>query len=338
MSTRLLEVEDLQHHFHRATGWLADSGGVVRAVDGVSFHLDEGECLGLVGESGSGKSTVGRAVLGLIQPTGGDIRFEGRSILDLGEAELRLLRRRMQMIFQDPQSSLNPRRTILRSVAQPLIVHEGMSGRALRMKVEELLETVGLTRQHLYRYPHELSGGQRQRVGLARALALRPRLLVLDEPTSALDVSVQAQILNLLQRLQSDLGLTYLFISHNLAVIRHICNRVAVMYLGRVVEMAPVETLFEAPRHPYTEALLSAVPVLEAEATREEIVLEGDMPSPLSVPSGCGFHPRCPKRFGDACVRTIPSLLRVGDRHDVACHLHVPETHARIEAPRASPA
>jgi len=329
MTTRLLEVENLQHHFRLAAGWLAGSGGVVRAVDGVSFHLDVGECLGLVGESGSGKSTVGRAILRLIQPTGGDIRFEGRSILGLGEVELRLLRRKMQMIFQDPQSSLNPRKTILRSVAEPLIVHEGMSGRALRVAVEELLGTVGLSRQHMYRYPHELSGGQRQRVGLARALALRPRLLVLDEPTSALDVSVQAQTLNLLEQLQADFGLTYLFISHNLAVIRHICNRVAVMYLGRIVETTSVETLFEAPRHPYTEALLSAVPALEAEAAREEIILEGDVPSPLRVPSGCRFHPRCPKRIGDVCVRTDPPLLRIGDEHSVACHLHGAETAAR---------
>jgi oligopeptide/dipeptide ABC transporter ATP-binding protein len=330
VSARLLEVEDLRHHFRLAAGWLAGSGGVVRAVDGVSFHLDERECLGLVGESGSGKSTVGRAILRLIQPTGGDIRFEGRSILGLGEGEMRPLRRKMQMIFQDPQSSLNPRKTILRSVAEPLIVHERLSGRALRATVEELLETVGLSRQHLYRYPHELSGGQRQRVGLARALALQPRLLVLDEPTSALDVSVQAQTLNLLERLQDEFGLTYLFISHNLAVIRHICDRIAVMYLGRIVETAPVERLFEAPAHPYTEALLSAVPELDAEAGRDEILLEGDVPSPLRVPSGCRFHPRCPKRFGDECAQRDPSLLPIESRHAVACHLH---DAARAETP-----
>jgi oligopeptide/dipeptide ABC transporter ATP-binding protein len=275
-----------------------------------------------VGESGSGKSTVGRAILRLIQPTGGDIRFDGRSILGLREAELRPVRRKMQMIFQDPQSSLNPRKTILRSVAAPLIVHEGLSGRRLRMTVEALLETVGLTRQHMYRYPHELSGGQRQRVGLARALALRPTLLILDEPTSALDVSVQAQMLTLLERLQDDFGLTYLFISHNLAVIRHICDRVAVIYLGRIVEMAPVEALFETPKHPYTEALLSAVPTLEAEARREEIVLESDVPSPLRVPSGCRFHPRCHKRLGEICLHAAPTLCGVGDGHEVACHIH----------------
>jgi oligopeptide/dipeptide ABC transporter ATP-binding protein len=322
MGKRLLEVENLHVQFPLASGWLAGSDRVVRAVDGVSFHLEEGECLGLVGESGSGKSTVGRAILRLVQPTGGDIRFEGRTILQLTEGELRPLRRRMQMIFQDPQSSLNPRRTILRSVAEPLIVHMGLSGRPLRERVRELLETVGLQRQHMYRYPHELSGGQRQRVGLARALALRPRLLVLDEPTSALDVSVQAQILTLLEKLQEDFGLTYLFISHNLAVIRHICDRVAVMYLGRIVETAPVESLFESARHPYTEALLSAVPVLEAEAAREEIVLEGDVPSPMRVPSGCRFHPRCPKRIGTICVDESPAMLRIGGGREVACHLY----------------
>jgi oligopeptide transport system ATP-binding protein len=320
----LLEVENLQHVFHASAGWLGGAGAAVRAVDGVSFALREGECLGLVGESGSGKSTVGRAILRLIQPTGGDIRFDGRSILGLREAELRPVRRKMQMIFQDPQSSLNPRKTILRSVAEPLIVHEGMSGHRLRTTVAGLLETVGLTRQHMYRYPHELSGGQRQRVGLARALALRPKLLILDEPTSALDVSVQAQMLTLLERLQDDFGLTYLFISHNLSVIRHICDRVAVMYLGRIVELAPVEALFETPKHPYTEALLSAVPTLEAEACREEIVLEGDVPSPLRVPSGCRFHPRCHKRLGEICLHAVPTLCGVGDGHEVACHIHAP--------------
>ena len=322
MGKRLLEVENLGMYFSLVTGWLAGSGAVVRAVDGVSLHLDEGECLGLVGESGSGKSTVGRAILRLIQPTGGDIRFEGRSILNLTEGELRRLRRQMQMIFQDPQSSLNPRKTIMRSVAEPLIVHEGLSGRVLRERVRGLLETVGLQRQHMYRYPHELSGGQRQRVGLARALAMRPKLLVLDEPTSALDVSVQAQILNLLEKLQGEFGLTYLFISHNLAVIRHICDRVAVMYLGRIVETAPVEDLFQSPRHPYTEALLSAVPTLETEAAREEILLEGDIPSPLHVPAGCRFHPRCPKRIGPVCVEQSPAMLRIGEYREVACHLH----------------
>jgi oligopeptide/dipeptide ABC transporter ATP-binding protein len=329
MGKRLLEVENLGMYFSLVTGWLAGSGAVVRAVDGVSLHLDEGECLGLVGESGSGKSTVGRAILRLIQPTGGDIRFEGRSILNLTEGELRRLRRQMQMIFQDPQSSLNPRKTIMRSVAEPLIVHEGLSGRTLRERVRDLLETVGLQRQHMYRYPHELSGGQRQRVGLARALAMRPKLLVLDEPTSALDVSVQAQILNLLERLQGEFGLTYLFISHNLAVIRHICDRVAVMYLGRIVETAPVEDLFQSPRHPYTEALLSAVPALETEAAREEILLEGDIPSPLHVPAGCRFHPRCPKRIGPVCVEQSPAMLRIGEYREVACHLH---TEAGVDA------
>ncbi len=322
MAKHLLEVENLRHHFSRPTGWLTGSGDVIRAVDGVSFAIQERECLGLVGESGSGKSTVGRAILRLIQPTGGDIRFDGRSILRLSEPELRSLRRQMQMIFQDPQSALNPRKTILRSVAEPLIVHEGLSGRALHSRVRTLLETVGLQGQHMYRYPHELSGGQRQRVGLARALALQPRLLILDEPTSALDVSVQAQMLTLLEGLQEELGLTYLFISHNLAVIRHICDRVAVMYLGRIVETAPVEALFSAPRHPYTEALLSAVPALEMEDAPPEIILEGDVPSPLRVPTGCRFHPRCPKRVGEVCAHEDPPWVRVGADHEVACHLY----------------
>ena len=329
MPPRLLEVDQLSIHFRPAGSWLGGSGAVVRAVDGVSFHLDEGECLGLVGESGSGKSTVGRAILRLVEPTGGDIRFGGRSILALPERELRRLRRQMQLIFQDPQSSLNPRRSIMRSVAEPLVVHEGLSGRALRERVRVLLETVGLQREHMYRYPHELSGGQRQRVGLARALALRPRLVVLDEPTSALDVSVQAQILSLLERLQEEFGLTYLFISHNLAVIRHLCDRVAVMYLGRIVETAPVEGLFETARHPYTEALLSAVPDLEAGQAREEIVLEGDVPSPLRVPSGCRFHPRCPKRMGDICVREDPVPLAIQPGHTTACHLYAPAAAVR---------
>jgi peptide/nickel transport system ATP-binding protein len=322
MSEPLLEVEDLALHFVRRGGWLAGAGRVVRAVDGVSFSLRAGECLGLVGESGSGKSSVGRAILRLIRPTGGDIRFGGHSLRDLSEAQLRPLRREMQMIFQDPQSSLNPRKTILRSVAEPLIVHEGLRGRALRERVQALLETVGLARQHMYRYPHELSGGQRQRVGLARALALRPRLLILDEPTSALDVSVQAQMLTLLERLQEEFGLTYLFISHNLAVIRHICDRVAVMYLGRIVETASVETLFSGPRHPYTEALLSAVPGLEDEAAREEILLEGDVPSAFDIPPGCRFHPRCPRRIGERCAREEPPLVTVGAGTQAACHLH----------------
>jgi oligopeptide/dipeptide ABC transporter ATP-binding protein len=324
MSRRLLEVDRLSVYFRPAASWLGGSKAVVRAVDGASLHLDEGECLGLVGESGSGKSTVGRAILRLVAPTAGDIRIEGRSILTLPDGEMRRLRRQMQMIFQDPQSSLNPRRTIMRSVAEPLIVHEGLSGGALRGRVRELLETVGLQRVHMYRFPHELSGGQRQRVGLARALALRPRLLVLDEPTSALDVSVQAQILSLLERLQEELRLTYLFISHNLAVIRHICDRVAVMYLGRIVETAPVEALFESARHPYTEALLRAVPDLEAGEGGPEVVLEGDVPSPLRVPPGCRFHPRCPRRIGEICAREDPRTLAIQAEHTAACHLFTP--------------
>ena len=324
MHRRLLEVDQLSVSFRLAAGWLGGPGAAVPAVDGVSFHLDEGECLGLVGESGSGKSTTGRAILRLVEPSGGDIRFDGRSILGLPDGEMRRLRRQMQMIFQDPQSSLNPRRSIMRSVAEPLIVHEGLSGGALRGRVRDLLETVGLQREHLYRYPHELSGGQRQRVGLARALALRPRLLVLDEPTSALDVSVQAQILDLLERLQDEFRLTYLFISHNLAVIRHICDRVAVMYLGRIVETAPVESLFESPRHPYSEALLRAVPDLEAGEAGPEIVLEGDVPSPLRVPPGCRFHPRCPRRIGEICARQDPCPLSIQAGHTVACHLYTP--------------
>jgi len=322
MGLPLLDVQDLRHAFRPRSGWLGRSQLSVRAVDGVGFAIEEGECLGLVGESGSGKSTVGRAVLRLIEPSSGDIWFQGRNISRAGERELRPLRREMQMIFQDPQSSLNPRKTVLRSVAEPLIVHEAVRGRRLRIRVQELLELVGLQRQHMYRFPHELSGGQRQRVGLARALALRPKLLVLDEPTSALDVSVQAQILALLERLQDELRLTYLFISHNLAVVRHICDRVAVMYLGRIVETAPVEALFTAPAHPYTEALLSALPSLDEQPDHAEILLEGEVPSPLAVPAGCRFHPRCPKRVGSRCERQDPWPLRIGASHSVACHLY----------------
>jgi oligopeptide/dipeptide ABC transporter ATP-binding protein len=324
MTRPLLDVRDLAVHFRQGAGWLGGSERIVRAVDGVSFFLQEGESLGLVGESGSGKSTVGRAILRLLSPTGGTIRFEGADLLGLSEGALRPLRRRMQMIFQDPQSSLNPRKTVMRSVAEPLIVHERLSGRELRERVRKLLEMVGLQREHMYRYPHELSGGQRQRIGLARALALRPRLLVLDEPTSALDVSVQAQMLSLLERLQTELSLTYLFISHNLSVVRHICDRVAVMYLGRIIETAPVEALFRDPRHPYTQALLSAVPTLEADTAQVEIVLEGDVPSPLRVPSGCRFHPRCPTRLGDVCTQQDPAVIPVDLDRQVACHLYAP--------------
>lgn len=324
MTRELLAVEGLVVHFRQRAGWLGGPDRIVQAVDGVSFCLHEGESLGLVGESGSGKSTVGRAILRLLTPTGGSIRFMGTELHRLPERSLQPLRRQMQMIFQDPQSSLNPRKTVMRSVAEPLIVHERLSGKALRERVRELLEMVGLQREHMYRFPHELSGGQRQRIGLARALALRPKLLVLDEPTSALDVSVQAQMLALLERLQSELSLTYLFISHNLAVVRHISDRVAVMYLGRIVETAPVEALFQDPRHPYTQALLSAVPALETDTAQAEIVLEGDVPSPLRVPSGCRFHPRCPQRIGEVCMHHDPAMLRVDPHHEVACHLYAP--------------
>jgi oligopeptide transport system ATP-binding protein len=290
------------------------------AVADVDLDLVEGETVGLVGESGCGKSTLARLALRLIEPDAGEIRFEGRDLRALGRRELRAVRRRLQIVFQDPFASLNPRMTVGETIGEGLRVHRLASGAALDERVAELLEIVGLAPEHAARYPHEFSGGQRQRIGIARALALEPRLIVADEPVSSLDVSIQAQILNLLLELQQRFGLTYLFISHDLRVVRHLSRRVAVMYLGRIVESAPADQLYDRPQHPYTEALLSAVPVPEPGAGRRRIVLRGDVPSPIAPPSGCPFHPRCPKAF-ERCPIERPALREVKPGHWAACHL-----------------
>ncbi len=319
MSAPLLEVRGLVKRFPLRRGVFGRVGGEVRAVDGVSFAVESGEVLGLVGESGCGKTTTGRCVLRLVEPTAGEIRFEGEDITHLPRRRLRPLRRRMQIIFQDPFSSLNPRLSAGSMLSEPLVLHGIARGARARDRVAELLEMVGLSPEHARRYPHEFSGGQRQRLGVARALAVEPRLIVADEPVSALDVSIRAQILNLLQDLQRRLGLAYLFIAHDLAVVQHISDRVAVMYLGRIVELAPADRLYAAPRHPYTAALLSAIPVAGAEPPRGRIVLQGDVPSPLHPPAGCRFHPRCPLAR-ERCRSEEPDLLEVAPGHFSACH------------------
>ncbi|OGA65530.1 MAG: peptide ABC transporter substrate-binding protein [Betaproteobacteria bacterium RIFCSPLOWO2_12_FULL_68_20] len=323
MSQALLEVQDLVKHFPVGGGLLKGAAGVVRAVEGVTFSIQRGETLGLVGESGCGKTTTGRCVLQLEQPTSGRIVFEGAELTGLSQDKLRTVRRHMQVIFQDPYSSLNPRMTVGDILAEPIKVHRIVSDPAKRQaRVRELLEQVGLHAQHARRYPHQLSGGQRQRVGVARALAMQPSLIVCDEPVSALDVSIQAQIINLLEELQARFGLTYLFIAHDLSVVRHISDRVAVMYLGRIVELADRQSLYDEALHPYTRALLSAVPIPDPklEARRERTVLRGEVPSPLNPPSGCVFHPRCPIAV-DRCSAEIPALREIKPGHWAACHL-----------------
>ena len=316
----VLEVRDLKKHFPVQGGVFSRTVGHVLAVDGVSFSIRQGATFGLVGESGCGKTTVGKAVLRLIEPTAGHIRLKSKDITRLSEAELRPVRREMQMIFQDPYSSLNPRMSAGAIVGEPLENYGLAKGRQKEERVEALLSRVGLRREDIAKHPHEFSGGQRQRVGIARALALNPSLVIADEPVSALDVSIQAQVINLLMDLQEEFDLTYLFISHDLAVVKHISHRIAVMYLGKIVEIADRKTLFETPLHPYTEALLEAVPIPDPRTPRENVVLEGDVPSPINPPRGCRFHTRCVS-VEDRCRLQEPPLREVRPGHWVACHV-----------------
>ncbi len=317
----LLEVRGLVKHFPVRRGFLGRQTATVHAVDDVSFSLGENETLGLVGESGCGKSTTGFSILRLIEPTAGEVRFRGENILALDPGRMRRLRRHMQIVFQDPFGSLNPRLTVERIIEEPLLNYESLGGSERRERVAEALDLVGLLPEHMTRFPHEFSGGQRQRICVARALVLRPSLVVGDEPVSALDVSVRAQVLNLMVKLQRRLNLSYLFISHDLAVIRYVSHRVGVMYLGLIVEMADAKTIYAHPLHPYTRALLSAVPVPDPRRTRKRILLEGDVPSPMNPPAGCRFHPRCPEMM--AVCKEQPPLTRIaGAGHLVRCHLY----------------
>ena len=322
----LLEVTDLVKHFPIKDGILFDRQvGAVQAVDGVSFTLQPGETLGLVGESGCGKSTLARTVLQLLEPTSGSVRFKGQELVGLSRRAIRPLRREMQMVFQDPQASLNPRKRVIQIIGDPMRMHGIASGRDLRKRVEALLDRVGMAPDHADRYPHEFSGGQRQRIGIARALALEPSLIVADEPVSALDVSIQAQIINLLEDLQDELDLTFLFVAHDLSVVRHVSDRIAVMYLGKIVEIGPAEAVCTTPIHPYTLSLLGAVPIPDPRENRrrEHIVLEGDVPSPANPPPACRFHTRCP-RATEICSREAPPLIEHGRGHWAACHHPLP--------------
>jgi oligopeptide transport system ATP-binding protein len=317
----LLEVKALKKYFPIHAGLFSRHVADVKAIDGVDFEIRRGETLGLVGESGSGKTTIGRVVMRLLPATSGDVTFDGRDILAMGRGDVRSLRRQMQIIFQDPYASLNPRMTVGDIVGEPLRIHNLASGKAAEDRVRDLLKLVGLRPYHANRYPHEFSGGQRQRIGVARALAVDPKFIVCDEPVSALDVSIQAQVINLLEDLQQQLGLTYLFIAHDLSVVRHISTRVAVMYVGKLVELAGREALYENPLHPYTQALLSAIPIPDpaVESRRTRIVLKGDIPSPVDPPSGCRFHTRCPIAF-ERCSIEEPAFVDYGGGHFAACH------------------
>ena len=317
----LLEVKNLKVHFPVKHGLFSRVKAFVKAVDDVSFAIQPGETLGLVGESGCGKTTLGRAIVKLVEPTAGSILFEGEDIAQLSGSALRARRRKFQMIFQDPYGSLNPRMTVGQIIGEAIDIHQlAESSSARQKRIMELLRAVGLDPIHAQRYPHEFSGGQRQRIGIARALAVEPRLIVCDEPVSALDVSVQAQIINLLQDLQQKMGIAYLFIAHDLAVVEHISRRVMVMYLGKVVELAEAKAIISSPKHPYTQALISAVPVVDPDSKRKRIVLPGDVPSPINPPSGCPFHPRCPIAQMPRCQVEIPPLREVTPGHWASCH------------------
>lgn len=322
MDQPILEVKNLKKFFPIKKGIFSKVVGHVKAVDDVSFTIRKGETLGLVGESGCGKTTTGRAILRLIEPTGGSVKFEGKEITTMGREELMAVRRQMQIIFQDPYSSLNPRITVGGMLTEIIKFHKLRATEAeVKDRVEELLQIVGMSPLHARRYPHEFSGGQRQRIGIARALSVEPKFIVCDEPVSALDVSIQSQVINLLEDLQAKLGLTYLFIAHDLSVVEHISNRVCVMYLGKVAEIADYRSIYEAPKHPYTEALLSAVPVADPDRQRKRIILGGDVPSPANVPTGCYFHPRCPKVMPE-CKDVTPMLADGGSEHFVSCLLY----------------
>lgn len=323
MNNVILEVKDLKMHFPikiKTKGFISEKK-YVKAVDGVSFSIHEGETLGLVGESGCGKSTTGKMIVKLLDPTEGSILFRGKDVFKTQGEESKLLRKEVQIIFQDPYSSLDPRFTVGRTISEPLLVHKIGDDKTRKERAIKLMNDVGLMGEYYDRYPHEFSGGQRQRIGVARALALNPSLIICDEPVSALDVSIQAQILNLMQELQTKYHLTYLFISHNLSVVKHICDRIAVMYLGKIVEIANKKDLFDDPKHPYTQALLSAIPIPDPEMIVEQEMLEGDVPSPVDPPSGCRFHTRC-KHVMDICKKEEPRELKLGEGHNVACHLY----------------
>ena len=317
----LLEVQDLQVHFPVKKGLLSRTVGYVHAVDGINFSLDEGETLGIVGESGCGKTTTGMAVLRLEEPTGGKVWYEGEAMDEMDAQQMRALRKKVQIIFQDPYSSLNPRMTVKNILSAPMKIHGMYNDKGRAEAVANLLEKVGLTPEQANRFPHEFSGGQRQRIGIARALALNSKLIIGDEPVSALDVSIQAQIINLLIDLQQELNLSYLIIAHDLAVVEYLCDRIAVMYLGKFVELAGYRDLYGNPLHPYTQALLSAVPKADPRMERGRTVLQGDVPSPINPPKGCRFHPRCPDAMAE-CSQTVPELKEVTPGHMVACHLH----------------
>jgi oligopeptide/dipeptide ABC transporter ATP-binding protein len=316
----LLEVKNLKKYFPVKKGVLSRTVGQVKAVDGVSFALKKGETLGLVGESGCGKTTVGRSILRLIEPTSGQVIFNDQNMLELESEELRKVRASLQIIFQDPFSSLDPRMNVGQIIAEPVRNHLNISRAEIRNRVADMMEKVGLHPEHINRYPHEFSGGQRQRIGIARALALNPLAIICDEPVSALDVSIQAQVINLLARLQEQMNLSYLFIAHDLSVVEHISDRIAVMYLGRIVELATDKDLYQNPLHPYSRALLAAVPIPDPEVSKKKILLQGDVPSPMNPPSGCTFHTRCPE-CKEICSQKEPAFQNLGDDHWVACHL-----------------